>query len=94
MDSFIHSIMFVEQFLYARTILSLGFPGGSVVKNLLASAGDMSLIPGLGRSPGEGSGSPFQHSCLEISWTEEAGRVPDSPCGCKRIRHDLATKQP
>jgi len=68
--------------------------GGSLGKNLPANAGDMSLIPGLGRSPGEGSGSPFQHSCLEISWTEEAGRVPDSPCGCKRIRHDLATKQP
>ena len=33
------------------------FPGGSVVKNLPASAGDMSLIPGSGRSPGEGNGT-------------------------------------
>ena len=40
------------------------FPGGSVVKNLLAHAGDMGLIPGLGRSPGEGSGIPLQYSCL------------------------------
>ena len=43
---------------------SLGFPGGSVVKNLPANAGDLSLILGLGRSPGEGNGNPLQHSCL------------------------------
>ena len=42
-----------------------GFPGDSVVKNLPANAGDMGLIPGSGRSPGEGNGIPFQHSCLE-----------------------------
>ena len=40
------------------TILS-GFPGGSVVKNLPANAGDVDLIPGLGRFTGEGTGSPF-----------------------------------
>ena len=45
--------------------LTLGFPGGSVVKNSPASAGDMSSIPGLGRSPGEGNGNPLQYSCLE-----------------------------
>ena len=38
--------------------------GGSVVKNLPANAGDMSLIPGSGRSPGEGNGNPPQYSCL------------------------------
>ena len=42
----------------------MGFPGDSVVKTLPANAGDMGLIPGLGRSPGEGSGNPFQYSCL------------------------------
>ena len=42
----------------------MGFPGDSVVKNLPASAGDVGLIPGLGRSPGEGNGNPLQHSCL------------------------------
>ena len=36
-----------------------------VVKNLLASAGDAGLIPGLGRSPGGGHGNPLEHSCLE-----------------------------
>ena len=46
---------------------SLGFPGGSVVKNGPANAvdaGDMALIPGLGRSPGEANGNPFLYSCL------------------------------
>ena len=42
----------------------LGFPGGSVVKNPLANAGDTDLIPGLGRSPGEGNDNPLQYTCL------------------------------
>jgi len=45
-----------------------GFPGGAVVKNPTASAGDAGgtgLIPGLGRSSGEGNGNPLQYSCLE-----------------------------
>jgi len=41
-----------------------GFPGGSVVKNPTANAGDVGLIPGLERSPGEGNGNPFQYSRL------------------------------
>ena len=36
-----------------------------VVKNLPVNAGDPGLIPGWGRSPGEGNGNPFQYSCLE-----------------------------
>ena len=35
-----------------------------MVKNLPANAGDAGLIPGLGRSPGEGNGNPLQYSCL------------------------------
>ena len=42
-----------------------GFPGGSDTKESACNAGDMSLIPGLGRSPGEGNGYPLQYSCLE-----------------------------
>ena len=42
-----------------------GFSGGSVVKNPPPHAGDSGLIPGLGRSPGEGNGNPLQYSCLE-----------------------------
>ena len=43
----------------------MGFPGGSEVKTSASNAGDPGLIPGLGRSPGEGNGNPFQYSCLE-----------------------------
>ena len=45
----------------------MGFPGGSVVKNPPAyagDAGDLGLIPGLGRSPAEGNGNLLQYSCL------------------------------
>ena len=42
----------------------MDFPGGSVVKNLPASAGDSGSVPGLGRLPGEGNGNPLQYSCL------------------------------
>ena len=41
-----------------------GFPGGTVVKNPPASAGDVGSIPGSGRSPGGGNGNPLQYSCL------------------------------
>ena len=50
----------------------MGFPGGSVVKNPLVNAGDMGSIPGLGRSPGEGNGSPLLYSCLENHMDREA----------------------
>ena len=43
----------------------MGFPGGSEVKASACNAGDLGLIPGLGRSPGEGNGNPLQYSCLE-----------------------------
>ena len=42
----------------------MDFPGGSVVKNLPANTGNTGLIPGLGRSPGEGIGNLLQYSCL------------------------------
>ena len=44
-----------------------GFPGGSDHKESACKAGDMGLIPGLGRPPGEGNGNPLQYSCLENS---------------------------
>ena len=43
----------------------LGFPGGSEVKASACNAGDLGLIPGWGRFPGEGNGNPLQYSCLE-----------------------------
>ena len=72
-----------------------GFPGGSVVKNLLANAGDTgdtSSIPGWRKVPGEGNGNQLQYSCLEnlmdkgACWTTVYGVA-------KKVRHDLATKQ-
>ena len=55
----------------------MDFPGGTVVKNLLANSGDMDLIPELGRSLGEGKGNPLQYSPVlhawRIPWTEEPG---------------------
>ena len=42
----------------------MGFPGGPVIKNQPVNARDVGLIPGLGRSPGEGNGNPLQYSCL------------------------------
>ena len=43
----------------------MSFPGGSEVKVSAWNAGDSGLIPGSGRSPGEGNGTPLQYSCLE-----------------------------
>ena len=43
----------------------MGFPGGSDGKESACSAGDLSSIPGLGRSPGRGHGNSLQYSCLE-----------------------------
>ena len=43
----------------------MGFPGGSDGKESACNAGDLGSIPGLGRSPGGGHGSPLQYSFLE-----------------------------
>ena len=45
----------------------IGFPGGSDGKESACNARDPDLIPGSGRSPGEGNGYPVQYSCLENS---------------------------
>ena len=74
---------------------SIGFPGGTVIKNPPANAedtGDPSSILGSGRSPGEGNANPHQYSCLgefhgqRIPWTEE----PDGlrSMGLQRVRLD------
>ena len=56
----------------------MGFPGGSVVQNPPANAGDtidMGSIPGLGRSSGVGNGNPLQYSCLENPMDRGAWRA-------------------
>ena len=42
----------------------MGFPGGLVVKNVPAKAGDVDSIPGSGRSLGKGNGNQLQYSCV------------------------------
>ena len=71
-------------------MLSLGFSGGSVVKNLPANAGDMGSISGLGRSPGEEIDNLLQYSCLgnpmyRGAWWATVHRIA-------RVRHDLTTQ--
>ena len=76
---------FKKESLYTR-----GFPSGSEVKNLPANtrdAGDLSLIPGSGRSPGGGNGNPFQCSCLENPMDRGAWQAIVH--GVARVRHDL-----
>ena len=53
----------------------LGFPGGAVVKNLPANVGDECLIPGSGRFPRGGNGSPLKYSCLGNPMDRRAWRV-------------------
>ena len=56
----------------------MGFPGGTVVKNLPVNVGNAlhtGFIPGSGRSPGGGNGNPLQYSCLENPMDREACRL-------------------
>ena len=55
-----------QGYIFAGT-LWLGFPGGSDMKEFACNAGHLGLIPGWGRSPGEGNGYPLQCFCLENS---------------------------
>ena len=66
LPGFVSSFLTVRQaFVSFATVYHFnGFPGGSVVKNPPANAGDVGSVPGLGRSPGEGNGNPLQYSCL------------------------------
>ena len=93
-----HGLCIPHDHKESDTTLSLsqgaqGFPGGSDGKESACNAGDLGLIPGLGRCPGEGHGNPFQYSCLENPHGQRrlAGY---SPWGRKRTGRDLATKPP
>ena len=63
-----------------------GLPGGSDGKESACNVGEPGLIPGSGRSPGEGNSYPAHYSCLEnlISWTEKPGRLQSM--GLQRLR--------
>ena len=70
----------------------MSFPGGSVVKNLPAKAGDMGSILRSGRSPGEGNGNLLQYSCLGNPMGRGVWQAIQS-MGLPRVRLDLVTKQ-
>ena len=73
---------------------SLDFPGDAVVQNPHANAGDardVGLIPGLGRSPGEGNGNHSSILAWRILWREEPGGLQS--LGSQRVGHNLATEQ-
>ena len=62
-----------------------------VVKNLPANTGDIKdivLIPGLGRSPGEGNGNPLQYSCLESLHGQRSLVGYIQTMKLQRVRHD------
>ena len=60
-----------------------------MVKKLPANAGDPDSIPGSGRFPGEGNGSPLQYSCLEN--TMDRGTWQATVHGSQRVRYDRVT---
>ena len=59
--------IWMDMLIHVPVYMKWGFPGGLVVKNSPANAGDardVGSIPGSGRYPGEGNGNPLQYSCL------------------------------
>ena len=72
-------------------LICIVFKDGSVVKNPLANAGDASLIPGSGKSPGEGNGNPLQYSCLRIPMDREAWQA--TVYWVSRVEHGLPTER-
>ena len=64
---------------------SASISGASDSKESACSTGDPGLIPGLGRSHGEGNGYPLQHSCLENSMDGGAWQTIYSPWCCKKL---------
>ena len=69
-----------------------GSPNGSVVKNLSAKARDAGLIPGLGRSPGEGNGNLLQYSCLGNPMDRGAWQA--TVHGVTTVKKDVVIKPP
>ena len=63
----------------------MGFLGSLDGKESACSVGDPVLIPGLGRSPGEGNSNPLQHSACGIPWAKEPGGLQF--IGSQRVRH-------
>ena len=87
---YLYLACFIFSISYSVLPFHLGFPHSSVSKESACCAGDPGLIPGLGRSSGEGNGNPLQHSCLENPI--DRGAWWTTVHGVARVGHDLATK--
>ena len=75
--------------LRGRNSMLMRLPWWFSGKESACNAGDSSLIPGLGRSPGGGNDNPLQYSCLGNPEEPEGLQS----MGLQRVSHDLATKQ-
>ena len=85
--SFSHSLSVSTEFPnYADTYKVYGLPWWLSSKESACNADNVGLILGLGRSPGEGNGNPFQYSCLKNTIDRGAWR---SPSGLHRVGHNL-----
>ena len=80
------------QLVYLHKPIPSGFPHSSVGKSSAYNAGNLCLISGSGRYPGEGNGNPLQYSCLENPMDRGAWQA--TVHGMTRVRHDLATRPP
>ena len=75
------------EFEFLITLLySAGFPDGSAGKESACEAGDTGLIPGSGRSPGEGNGNYSSILARKIPWREEPGGPQSN--GLQRVGHN------
>ena len=81
-----HNIFFFPLVFLAIIYGLWAFPGGTVVKNLPANAGDVGLTPGPGKSPRGRNGNHSSILAWKIPWTEEPGRLQST--GLQRAGHD------
>ena len=86
----IHRLRFLKHL--GSALLPLGFLRSSGGKESACNAEDLGLIPGSGRSPGEGNGNLLQHSCLKNP--RDRGTWQAIVHGVARVGHDLGTKPP
>ena len=77
---------------FRAALPSNGLPSSPVGKQSACSAGDLGLIPGSGRSPGEGNGNPLQYSCLENPM--DRGACQATVHGVARVGHNLVMEPP
>ena len=68
----------------------VGFSGGSGGKESTRNVGDLGLIPGMERSPGEGNGNPLSIIAWEISWTEEPGGLQSIQPQLDSLRNQIS----